>query len=105
MPIKRSVTNLDILDKRIHIEQRPLACQGKALSHMLQRDLYMIGNAGLIRRDVEMTHLHPDLGETICRELRNSPLYPSPLFYSQLVKEGEEFLLKGLQALSKPALS
>ena len=41
-----------------------------------------------------MTNLHPDLGETRRQELRNSPFLSSPLFHSQLVQEGEEFLLK-----------
>ena len=53
---------LEILDKRIQIQQRALACLRKALSHMLQRDLYVMGKAGFIRKDAEMTHLHPDLG-------------------------------------------
>ena len=59
--------------------------------------------AGLIRRDDEMTNLHPDLGETRRQELCNSPFLPSPLFHSQLVQEGEEFLLKRvLPSLSDP---
>ena len=41
-----------------------------------------------------MTHLQPQLGETRRQELRNSPFWHSLLFKSQLVKEGEEFLLK-----------
>ena len=52
---------LDILNKRIHIQQRALACQTKALSYILQRDIYVICIAGLIARDGEMTHLQPDL--------------------------------------------
>ena len=84
---------LDIFDKKIHIHQRVLAYQSKALSHMLQRDLYVMSNVGLVRRDAERTHLQPDLGETRCPELRNSAFSLLPLFYSQLVKEGEEFLL------------
>ena len=52
-----------------------------------------MGNAGLIRWDAKMAHLQPDLGETRCQELWNSPFSPSPSFRSQLVKEGEEFLL------------
>ena len=41
-----------------------------------------------------MTLLHPHLGETRRQELRNSPFLHSSLFQSQLVKEGEDFLLK-----------
>ena len=40
-----------------------------------------------------MTLLHPHLGETRHQELRNSPFWHSSLFQSQLVKEGEDFLL------------
>ena len=85
---------MDIWDKRIQIQQRALACQSKAMTHMLCRNLHVIVCAGLMRRDAEMTNLHPDLGETRRQELRNSPFLPSPLFHSQLVQEGEEFLLK-----------
>ena len=55
---------MDILDKRIQIQQRALACQSKAMTHMLHRDLHVMGFTGLLRRDAEMTNLHPDLGET-----------------------------------------
>ena len=41
-----------------------------------------------------MTLLQPHLGDTRCQELRNLPFWPSSLFNSQLVKEGEDFLLK-----------
>ena len=53
-----------------------------------------MGNTGLLSREAEMTLLHPHLGETRCQELRNSPFWHSSLFQSQLVKEGEDFLLK-----------
>ena len=46
-----------------------------------------------------MTLLHPHLGESRRQELRNSPFWPTPLFKSQLVKDGEDFLLK--KALEK----
>ena len=85
---------LDILDKGIQVQQRALACQSKAMIHMLCRDLHVMGCAGLMRRDAEMTNLHPDLGETRRQELRNSPFLPSLFFHSQLVQEGEHFLLK-----------
>ena len=53
---------MDIWDKRIQIPQRALACQSKAMTHMLRRDLHVMVCAGLMRRDAEMINLHPDLG-------------------------------------------
>ena len=53
-----------------------------------------MGNTGLLRCEAEMTLLQPHLGETRRQELRNSPFWHSSLFKSQLVKEGEDFLLK-----------
>ena len=53
-----------------------------------------MGNTGLLRHEAEMTLLQPHLGETRCQELRNSPFWHSSLFKSELVKEGEDFLLK-----------
>ena len=41
-----------------------------------------------------MPLLQPHLGVTRCQELRNSPFWPSSLFNSQLVKEGEDVLLQ-----------
>ena len=41
-----------------------------------------------------MILLQPHLGDMRHQELRNSPFWPSSLFKSQLVKEGEDFLLK-----------
>ena len=63
---------MDIWDKRIQIQQRALACQSKAMTHMLRRNLHVMVCAGLMRRDAEMTNLHPDLGET----RRQFPLPP-----------------------------
>ena len=61
-----------------------------------------MGNTGLLRREAEMTLLHPHLGETRCQELALLA------FLSQLVKGGEDFLLKkgtskdsGFRILSK----
>ena len=48
---------MEILDRMIHIQPRALASQSKSLLHMIQRDLYIMVNAGLIRRDAEMTNL------------------------------------------------
>ena len=53
-----------------------------------------MGNTGLLRREAEMTLLQPHLGDTRRQKLRNSPFWPSSLFKSQLVKKGEDFLLK-----------
>ena len=64
------------------------------LAHILQRELYSMGNTGLLRRKIEITLLQPQLGDTRHQELRNSPFWHSSLFKSQLVKEGEDFLLK-----------
>ena len=80
---------LDILNKRILILQRALACQSKALAHILQRELYTMGNSILIRREAEMTHLQPHLGDSGCHKLRSSPFWHTPLFRFQLVKERE----------------
>ena len=46
---------MDILDRRINIQQKAIACQSKALSHMLQMELYTMGNSVLIRREGEMS--------------------------------------------------
>ena len=81
------------MEKRILIQQRALACLSKSVAHILQRELYTMGNTGLLRREAEITLLHPHLGESRCQELRNSPFWPS-LFKSQLVNDGEDFLLK-----------
>ena len=53
-----------------------------------------MANTGLLRREAEMTLLQPQLGETRRQELRNSSFWDPSLFESQLVKEGEDFLLK-----------
>ena len=84
----------EFLNKTILIQQRALACLSKSLAHILQSELYSIGNTGLLRREAEVTLLQPHLGDTRCQELRNSPFWPSSLFKSQLVKEGEDFLLR-----------
>ena len=41
-----------------------------------------------------MTLLQPHPGDSRRQELRNSPFWATPLFKSQLVKDGEDFLLK-----------
>ena len=69
-------------------------CLSKSLAHILQRELYSMGNTGFLRHEAEMTLLQPQLGVTRRQELRNASFWPSSLFKSQLVKEGEDFLLK-----------
>ena len=91
--------NFDIMEKRILIQQRALACLSKSVAHILQRELNTMGNTGLLRREAEMTLLHPHLGESRSQVMRNWPFWPCRLFKSQLVKDGEDFLLK--KALTK----
>ena len=81
---------LDIWNKTVLIQHRALTCLSKSLAHILQRELYTMGNTC----EGAMTLLQPHLGETRCQELRNSPFWHSSLFKSQLVKEGEDYLLK-----------
>ena len=90
---KEACEYLEIWNKTILIQQRALACQSKFLAHILQRELYTMGNTGLLRREAEMTLLQLHLGNTRRQELRNLSFWPSSLFNSQLVKEGEDFLL------------
>ena len=85
---------LYIWNKTVRIQHRALTCLSKSLAHILQRELYTMGNTGLLRREAEMTLLQPQLLETRRQELRNSSFWPSSVFKSQLVKEGEDFLLK-----------
>ena len=84
----------EVLNKTILIQQRALACLSKYLAHILQRELYSMGNTGLLRCEAEMTLLQPHLGDIRHQELRNSPIWPSSLFKSQLVREGEDFTKK-----------
>ena len=85
---------LDFWNKTVLVQHRALTCLSKSLAHILQRELYSMANTGLLRREAEMTLLHPQLGETRRQELRNSSFWGPSLFESQLVKEGEDFLLK-----------
>ena len=85
---------LDFWNKTALVQHRALTCLSKSLAHILQRELYSMANTGLLRREAEMTLLHPQLGETRRQELRNSSFWGPSLFESQLVKEGEDFFLK-----------
>ena len=106
---ERTCDYLDILDRRINIQQRALKCQSKALSHMLQREHY-----GKLRpnqkrgRNVPFTTPFGRYQVATAEELTLCS-YSSVSFTTS---EGwEEFLLKkgtpqkhsGLQALIKSA--
>ena len=83
----------EILNKRILIQQRALACLSKSVAHIVQRELYTMGNTGLIIHEPEMTLLQPHLGDFRRQKLMHSPFWLTPLFKSQLVKDGEHVLL------------
>ena len=85
---------LDFWNKTVLIQRRALTCLSKSLAHILQRELYSMGNTGLLWHEAEMTLLQPHLGETRRQELRNSSFWDPSLFKSQLVKKSENFLLK-----------
>ena len=70
----------ELMEKRILILQRALACLSKSIAHILQRELYTMGNTGLLQREAEMTLLHPHLGDLRRQELRNSLFWPTPFF-------------------------
>ena len=83
----------EIMNKRILIQQRALACLSKSVAHILQRELYTMGNTGLLRCKAEMTLLQPHLKDSRRQELRNSPFWPS-LFRSQSRMEKTSSLRK-----------
>ena len=64
---------LEIWNKTILIQQRALSCLSKSLAHILQRELYTMGNAGLLRLEAKMTLLQKHLGDTRRQKLRNLP--------------------------------
>ena len=55
---------LDLWNKTVLIQHRALTCLSKSLAHILQRELYTMGNTGLLRREAKITLLQPHLGET-----------------------------------------
>ena len=55
---------LDFWNKTVLIQHRALTCLSESLAHILQRELYSMGNTGLLRREAKMTLLQPHLGET-----------------------------------------
>ena len=85
---------MDFWNKTVLIQHRALTCLSKSLAHILQRELYSMANTSLLRREAKMTLLQPQFGETRHQELGNSSFWDPSLFQSQLVKEGEDFLLK-----------
>ena len=50
---------LDLWNKTVLIQHRALTCLSKSLAHILQRELYSMGNTGLLRREDKMTLLKP----------------------------------------------
>ena len=75
------------------IQQRVLACLSKTLAHILQRELYTMGDSILFRCEAEMIHLQPHLGILNIVNLGAPPFGPLLCSGPQLVKDGEEFLL------------
>ena len=71
---------MDFWNKTVLIQHRALNCLSKSLAHILQRELYPMANTGLLRREAEMTLLHPQLGEMRRQELRNSSFWDPSLF-------------------------
>ena len=49
----------EIMNRRILIQQRALACLGKSVAHILRRELYTMGNTGLLRLGLLRGHLRP----------------------------------------------
>ena len=92
-PFAKTASTCNTTMEKCQDSLKSLVCLSKSLAHILQRGLYTIGNTGLLRCEAEMTLLQPHLGDSRSK-LRNSPFWPTPLFNSQLVKDGKDFLLK-----------
>ena len=73
---------LDLWNKTDLIH-RALTCLSKFLAHILQRELYSMGNTGLLRRKAEMTLLQPHLGETGRQDLVLLTVFPVQVSISQ----------------------
>ena len=71
---------LDLWNKTILIQHRALTCLSKSLAHILQRELYSMGNTGLLRHEAEMTLLHPHGG--------NSSQIPHKVVTNRFPQEG-----------------
>ena len=61
---KQACEYLDLWNNTVLIQHRALTCLSKSLAHILQRELYTLGNTSLLRRKAQMTLLQPQLGET-----------------------------------------
>ena len=61
---EHSYEYFEIMNKRILIQQRALTCLSKSVAHILQREVYTMGNTALLRREAEMTVLQPHLGDS-----------------------------------------
>ena len=70
---------LDLWNKTVLIQHRAVTYLSKSLAHLLQRELYTMGNTSLLSRVAKKTFLQPQLGEKRCQELRNSPFWHSSL--------------------------
>ena len=60
---------LHIWNKTVLIQHRAFTCLSKFLAHILQRELYSMGNTALLRHEAEITVLQPQLGEMRHQEL------------------------------------
>ena len=69
---------LDTWNKTILIQDRALACLSKSLAHILQRELYTMGNTGLLRREAEMNHQESRGMGIIDRPIRRFPSHLHP---------------------------
>ena len=67
---------------------------------MVKSNLHMAGLSTLLRREAVLSNLNPALDSNRKSALRNSSFLSSQLFESELISEGEEYLLKK-GALSK----
>ena len=61
---------------------------------MVKSNLHMAGLSTLLRREAVLSNLNPALDSNRKSALRNSSFLSSQLFESQLISEGEEYLLK-----------
>ena len=52
---EQACEHLDISNKTVLIQHRALTCLSKFLAHILQRELYTMGNTSLLRREAKMT--------------------------------------------------
>ena len=77
----------EIMNKRILIQQRVLACLSKPVAHIFSRGSCIPWETRPAKTRAEVTLLQPHLGDSRRQELRNSPFLPTPLFKSQSMME------------------